>query len=181
MDTNALYDHNTCRASVIQLIAEKSVNCSLMSLPKVNPGMPTCGPLEGLALMYVLREQGYLVTVNSTLLHKFESTLVKHCPLECYRQYFATEVVSDVAIDFQTANQFVTSSGFDVSIVKFRYRAEPNVKTRRYVPSLTVFVNKLGSVLGLASFLFLILIGSKEIIASVSRRRQSVKRDSRKL
>ena len=181
MDTSALYDHNTCRASVIQLIAEKSVNCSLMSLPKVNRGMPTCGPLEGLALMYVLREQGYLVTVNSTLLHKFESTLVKHCPLECNRQYFATELVSDVATDFQTARQFLTSAGrLDVSIVKFRYQAEPFVKTRRFVPALTVFISKLGGILGLASFLFLILIGVKGIIRA-AKRRQHVKSNSRKL
>ena len=75
MDPNSLYDQYTCRASVVQLIAEKSVNCSLMSLPRVSRTGPTCGPLEGLALMYVLREQGYLVTVNSTLLRKFESTL----------------------------------------------------------------------------------------------------------
>ena len=75
MDPNSLYDQYTCRASVIQLIAEKSVNCSLMSLPRVSRTGPTCGPLEALALMYVLREQGYLVTVNSTLLRKFESTL----------------------------------------------------------------------------------------------------------
>ena len=40
----------------MQMIAEKSVNCSLMSLPP-SPGsdLPTCGPLEGLALMYILK------------------------------------------------------------------------------------------------------------------------------
>ena len=38
------------------MIAEKSVNCPLMSLPP-SPGsdLPTCGPLEGLALMYILK------------------------------------------------------------------------------------------------------------------------------
>ena len=45
-----------CRNTVMQMIAEKSVNCSLMSLPP-SPGsdLPTCGPLEGLALMYILK------------------------------------------------------------------------------------------------------------------------------
>ncbi len=45
------------------MIAEKSVNCSLLSLPST-PGveLPTCGPMESLALMYILREQGDMVT-----------------------------------------------------------------------------------------------------------------------
>ena len=49
------------------MIAEKSLNCSLISLPQINTNLPTCGPLEGLALMYILREQGALVTTNVTL------------------------------------------------------------------------------------------------------------------
>ena len=50
------YSRSGCRNTVMQMIAEKSVNCSLMSLPP-SPGsdLPTCGPLEGLALMYILK------------------------------------------------------------------------------------------------------------------------------
>ena len=46
----------------MQMIAEKSVNCSLMSLPP-SPGsdLPTCGPLEGLALMYILKVSDNIV------------------------------------------------------------------------------------------------------------------------
>jgi hypothetical protein len=52
------YTRAGCRNTVMQMIAEKSVNCSLLSLPP-SPGtdLPFCGPLEGLALMYILREQ----------------------------------------------------------------------------------------------------------------------------
>ena len=55
-----------CRNTVMQMIAEKSVNCSLMSLPP-SPGsdLPTCGPLEGLALMYILK-----VSENIIIGHK---------------------------------------------------------------------------------------------------------------
>ena len=46
------------------MIAEKSVNCSMISLPRIvtDRKLPFCGPLEGLALMYVLREQVSKVT-----------------------------------------------------------------------------------------------------------------------
>ena len=49
----------------MQMIAEKSVNCSLMSLPPT-PGadLPTCGPLEGLALMYILKVNVEVSTVD---------------------------------------------------------------------------------------------------------------------
>ena len=47
------------------MIAEKSVNCSMISLPRIvtDRKLPFCGPLEGLALMYVLREQVSKVTL----------------------------------------------------------------------------------------------------------------------
>ena len=49
----------------MQMIAEKSVNCSMISLPRIvtDRKLPFCGPLEGLALMYVLREQVSKVTL----------------------------------------------------------------------------------------------------------------------
>ena len=47
----------------------------------------------------------------------------KHCPLECNKQNFETVVVSDVATDPETAEEFVASGQRDsVSVVKFRYR-----------------------------------------------------------
>ena len=129
MSSSSLYSHKGCRASVIQLISEKSVNCSLISLPKVNRTLPTCGPLEGLALMYILREQGSLVTLNATLLERFETTLQKHCPDECYLQYFEPILRSDIATEPQTARQFHSHHPRGLSIVKFNYRSSNFIAT----------------------------------------------------
>ena len=41
------YNYAACQSSVVQLIAEKSLNCSLISLPQENEKLPFCGPLEG--------------------------------------------------------------------------------------------------------------------------------------
>ena len=158
MDDKSLYDHNSCRASVIQLIAEKSVNCSLISLPRVDKKKPVCGPLEGLALMYILREQGYLVTANSTLLNRFETTLSKHCPLECDRQYFEPEVVADIETDPRTAQQFGEPDPAGISILKFHYRMQPFILTKRYVPGTLILIAKLGSVGGCAALILLLVI-----------------------
>ena len=157
MPNNVIYSHKGCRASVIQLISEKSVNCSLISLPKVNKTLPTCGPLEGLALMYILREQGSLVTLNTTLLERFETTLAKHCPTECYMQYFESVVRSDIATDPLTARQFYASSPNGLSIVKFNYRASDYILTEMSVARSTTFFYNLGSLCGGFSSLLWIL------------------------
>jgi len=157
MASNSLYSHKGCRASVIQLISEKSVNCSLISLPKVNRTLPTCGPLEGLALMYILREQGSLVTLNSTLLERFETTLGKHCPEECYLQYFEPIVRSDIATDPQTARQFHSHNSRGLSIVKFNYKASEFILTEMFVPRSTTFLYNLGSLCGGLSIIFWVL------------------------
>ena len=157
MPSSSLYSHKGCRASVIQLISEKSVNCSLISLPRVNRTLPTCGPLEGLALMYILREQGNLVTLNSTLLERFETTLEKHCPAECYQQYFEPVVRSDIATDPQTARQFYSHHSRGLSIVKFNYRASEFISTEMFVPRSTTFFYNFGSLCGFVSIVFWIL------------------------
>ena len=79
----------------MQMIAEKSVNCSMMSLPPT-PGtdLPTCGPLEGLALMYILKEQGDLVVQNPDIRNKFERNLQEKCPYECELKYWKADVIS---------------------------------------------------------------------------------------
>ena len=42
------FDSAACKSSVVQMIAEKSVNCSLISLPRIaKENLPLCGPLEG--------------------------------------------------------------------------------------------------------------------------------------
>ena len=105
------YSRLGCRNTVMQMIAEKSVNCSLMSLPP-SPGsdLPTCGPLEGLALMYILKvgcraaqdgkiksapqEQGDLVVQNPSIRNKFERNLMEKCPYECELKYWRSEVIS---------------------------------------------------------------------------------------
>ena len=65
-------DYAACKSSIVQKIAEKSVNCSLISLPVTNNELPFCGPLEGLALMYILREQGesYILGCQNISLQK---------------------------------------------------------------------------------------------------------------
>ena len=89
------YSRSGCRNTVMQMIAEKSVNCSLMSLPPT-PGtdLPTCGPLEGLALMYILKEQGDLVVQNPDIRNKFERNLQEKCPYECELKFWKADVIS---------------------------------------------------------------------------------------
>ena len=170
MPSSSLYSHKGCRASVIQLISEKSVNCSLISLPKVNQTLPTCGPLEGLALMYILREQGALVTLNSTLLERFETTLGKHCPAECYLQYFEPIVRSDIATDPQTARQFYSYNSRGLSIVKFNYRASDFISTEMFVPRSTIFFYNLGSLCGGVSIVFWFLYMFKKLCKRQKRK-----------
>ena len=47
----------------------------MISMPPITPNLPACGPLEGLALMYILREQGALVIANSTLSNRLKERL----------------------------------------------------------------------------------------------------------
>jgi hypothetical protein len=145
---NENYSFAACQSSVVQLIAEKSVNCSLVSLPKEDKSLPFCGPLEGLALMYILREQGALVTINSTILHRFETTLTDHCPQECSSQYFEPEVTADAVIDAKTAAQFGANRPEDIAIVEMRYRSEELVHTLRQRSAILVLLERLGSVSG---------------------------------
>ena len=62
------------------MIAEKSVNCSMISLPRIvtDRKLPFCGPLEGLALMYVLREQVSKVTLLSSEV-EFKTSFITQC------------------------------------------------------------------------------------------------------
>ena len=110
-DHNIVVSRSGCRNTVMQMIAEKSVNCSLMSLPP-SPGsdLPTCGPLEGLALMYILKEQGDLVVQNPAIRNKFERNLMEKCPYECERKYWRSEVISsevEEKVDLRGINKVV--------------------------------------------------------------------------
>ncbi len=68
---DGIYAQAGCRSNVIQMVAEKSVNCSLVSLPRSRRSrLPLCGPLESLALMYILREQGALVAYDPEMMSK---------------------------------------------------------------------------------------------------------------
>lgn len=72
-----------------QMVAERSVNCSLVSLPrtKANRGLPLCGPLEGLALMYILKEQGALVAYDQEMLSKVSRGDIETFPgAHCHSQ-----------------------------------------------------------------------------------------------
>ena len=98
------------------MVAERSVNCSLVSLPrtKEKQTLPLCGPLEGLALMYILKEQGALVAYDQQMLSKvshtdiekflnsvqcfksfqFESGVRAKCPAQCHFHYYQPVIVS---------------------------------------------------------------------------------------
>ena len=71
------------------MVAERSVNCSLASLPrtKANLALPLCGPLEGLALMYILKEQGALVAYDQEMLSKVSHNDIETFPgTRCHHQ-----------------------------------------------------------------------------------------------
>ena len=58
--------------------------------------------------------------------------------------------------------------------------AESYVKTRRYVPGSAVLATKLGGVLGLASFIILLMVGIRLLVVTV-RNRHHGEKDARKL
>ena len=154
------YTRAGCRNTVMQMIAEKSVNCSLLSLP-ASPGtdLPFCGPLEGLALMYILREQGDLVHQNPKIRSRFEANLKEKCPMECERKYWEADVISaevedKVGLDLQNvkalefvpqvANLFGAASK-EISIVEFNHNNDKMVHTLQFESGLIVLINRLGS------------------------------------
>ena len=71
--------------------------------------------------MYILREQGALVTINQTMLHKFVSTITKHCPEECESQFFEPEVTADAVIDDNTAQLFGAFRYVYISFIMYVY------------------------------------------------------------
>lgn len=165
------YDSIACKSSVVQMIAEKSVNCSLISLPKSidkKELLPNCGPLEGLALMYVLREQGALVTVNSSMLQRFESTLTGHCPQECEEQFFKPLITSDTEIDSRMANTFGVYRAQDIAVLEIRYNTKPFIHTLRFKPGPLVSLERVGIVTGATSLLLLIII----LVSRISKQRR---------
>ena len=52
------------------------------------------------------------------------------------------------------------------------------MKTRRYVPGSAVLATKLGGVLGLASFIILLMVGIRSLVLTV-RNRHHGKKDAR--
>jgi hypothetical protein len=69
------------------MISEKSLNCSMISLPAITQNLPACGPMEGLALMYILKEQGALVTSNSTVSNRLDSTILEYFNLTALNRF----------------------------------------------------------------------------------------------
>ena len=149
-------DFAACKSSVVQKIAGKSVNCSLISLPVINSELPFCGPLEGLALMYILREQGAFVRVNSTMLHRFESKLTENCPYACEHQYFQPKINSDFVIDFRTAEIFGAFRPQDIAILEMRYTSEEMIETLREKHVLLTLLEKLAFISAPLSSLWLL-------------------------
>ena len=166
---DALYTQASCRSSVIQMIAERSVNCSLISLPKIEKSLPYCGPLEGLALMYILREQGSLVTFNPEMLNKFEAGIARKCPVACYYQYFQP-VPATISPDDQTAEAssrlFNVPETEDISIVELRYRADEFIRVRRYQSGIFQLFHRLGSICGCGLMLLVGVFMLRKLFAS---------------
>ena len=124
----------------------------------------------GLALTYVLREQGALVTVNQTMLHRFESTLTGHCPEECEQQFFQPVITSDAEIDSRMANLFSVYRPQDIAILELRYSRQPFIHSYRFKPSSLVAFERLGIVTGATSLTLLIVI----LVSRLSRQRRGL-------
>ena len=84
------------------------------------------------------------MTVNSTMLHQFESTLTGHCPEECEQQYFEPIMNSDAMIDSKTANRFGAYRAQDIAVLEMRYHTEKYIQTWRLKPSPLVAMERLG-------------------------------------
>lgn len=166
---DALYTQASCRSTVIQMIAERSVNCSLISLPKNDKSLPYCGPLEGLALMYILREQGSLVTFNPEMLNKFEAGIARKCPVQCYYQYFQpvlTNLGPDDATAEASSRLFNVKKSEDISVVEIRYRADEFIRVRRYQSGIFQLFHRLGSICGCGLMLLVGIFMIKKLFAS---------------
>lgn len=167
------YTRAGCRNTVMQMIAEKSVNCSLLSLP-ASPGtdLPFCGPLEGLALMYILREQGDLVHQNPKIRSRFEANLKEKCPMECERKYWEADVIS-AEVEDKVANLFGADSK-EISIVEFNHNNDKMVHTLQFESGLIVLINRLGSVAGWLALIMIAVLAARRLCSA--RKRVSIKR-----
>lgn len=171
-----------CRSSVIQMIAERSVNCSLLSLPPSDSDsgrkLPVCGPLEGLALMYVLREQGTLVAYQPELLNRFEAGIAERCPSECYFQYFEPEI-SKLPSDGAAEKLFNVRDSREISIVDVRYRGDDFIRVRRFKSGTFQLLHRLGSVCGCGLALLLLAVLAKKLFAKRKGAKMLFKRRER--
>ncbi|XP_023346442.1 uncharacterized protein LOC111715362 [Eurytemora carolleeae] len=156
------YTQAGCRNTVMQMIAEKSVNCSLLSLPS-SPGvdLPVCGPMESLALMYILREQGDMVTQNPNIRERFQKNLREKCPLECERKYWEVNTIS-AEVENKVASLFGAEPE-DISIVEFNHDQTNLVQSLQYQSGFIVLINRLGSVTGWLSLTILIILLGRKV------------------
>ncbi|TRY61050.1 hypothetical protein TCAL_17192 [Tigriopus californicus] len=172
---NTAHSQASCRADVIQMVAEKSVNCTMISLPRVGPtNLPICGPLEGLALMYVLREQSNLVAFNPDLLEQFDEKLSSECPTQCYFQYFDTKstpsslaaITSQYALSswsslLSSPSSFSSNSPQDVAVLEVTYRISTSIRVTRYQSGTDQLFHRMGSICGCGLTVFLVAVLAK--------------------
>ena len=121
--------------------------------------------------MYVLREQGALVTANSSVLQRFESTLTNHCPEECEQQYFEPIINSDSLIDGQTALRFGALRTQDLAVLEMRYRTEEYIQSWRLIPSVLISIEKLSIVTGVVCLIMLLIFSLNQL----GKQRQGLK------
>ncbi len=166
----------------LQAIAEKSVNCSLLTLPRSRSSrLPICGPLEGLALTYILREQSTLLSGDARLRDTFQDRLSDACPnRRCYEEVFEHRIVrvsSSMAgkgaggqedrdeQDFRSRNrgregQTVRRSRTAAasSTVQLTYWSEEFIPVRRYQSGSLAMVQTVGALCGICSVVVLVVV-----------------------
>jgi len=174
-----------CRSEAVQAIAEKSVNCSLLALPPQSIENVACGPLESLALAYILREQGSLVSIDPAMLNTFEDRLSDVCPPPpCVAARFkpawplikpGVDVASLPRRSTRTPpnrRAFPPLSLSALSAVEVSYRPEELLATRRLRFGWTDAFSALAILCGAASAMLLALDACGRLASRCSKRKR---------
>ncbi len=151
-----------------------------MTLPRSNR-LPICGPLEGLALTYILREQSTLLSGDPRLRSTFETRLSDSCPgKSCYEEFFEHRItrVSKMATgeeeDFNLLlsdrnrgrqGQRRRSGGgggpqevSSTSFVQMKYWSEEFIPVRKFRSGSLDLIQRLGGLCGICSVVILVVV-----------------------
>lgn len=117
--------------------------------------------------MYILREQGDLVSQNPAMRTRFEKNLKEKCPYECERKFWDTEVIS-AEVEEKVATLFGADSK-EISIIEFNHSNNKFVRTLSYESGLLVLVNRLGSVTGWLALIMLVILTARKLCRTRKR------------